>query len=188
MYRDTALANSSPRSPQDDASLLALVRRGDEHALTSLYDRYARLVYSVALRVLRDATSAEDVLMDVFLDVWRTPERFIAVRGSFVGWLTIVTRNHSVNQLRRKRGYGTIDDISLAAQYDLASEAERNTLAERARSVVFKLPADQRKTLEMAFFDGLTHGEISEMTADSESTVTTRVRSALNALRKAFLS
>jgi RNA polymerase sigma-70 factor (ECF subfamily) len=188
MYREMGLANISPRSSQDDATLLALVRRGDEQAMASLYDRYSKMVYSVSLRVLRDPASAEDVLQEVFMQVWRSPERFIAVRGSFGGWLTVVTRNRSIDALRRKRPTDTIDDISLASNYDLASEAERNTMADRARAVIVKLPADQRKTLEMAFFDGLTHSEIAEMTGDPLGTVKTRIRSALISLRKAFLA
>src|SRR4051812_7522013 len=122
MYREMGLANASPQSSQDDGTLLALVRRGDEHAMASLYDRYSRIVYSVALRVLRDPASAEDVLQEVFLQVWRSPERFVAIRGSLGGWLTVVTRNRSIDALRRKKPTDTIDDISLASQYDLAAE------------------------------------------------------------------
>jgi len=188
MYRDMGLANASPQSSQNDATLLALVRRGDEHAMASLYDRYSKIVYSVALRVLRDPASAEDVLQEVFLHLWRSPEKFVAIRGSLGGWLTVVTRNRSIDALRRKKPSTTIDDLSLASQYDLAVEAERNTMAEKARAVIFRLPAEQRKTLEMAFFDGLTHSEIAEMTGDPLGTVKTRIRSALTTLRKAFLA
>ena len=79
-----------------------------------------------------------------------------------------------------------INELSLAGPYNLANEAERNNLMERARSVIIKLPAEQRKTLEMAFYDGLTHSEIAEMTGDPLGTVKTRIRSALTTLRKAF--
>ena len=168
--------------------MLSLVRRGDEHAMASLYDRYGKIVYSVALRVLRDPASAEDVLQEIFMQVWRNPEQFVAVRGSFGAWLTVVTRNRSIDALRRKKPGETIDDIQLASPYDLASEAERNTMAEQARIVIQRLPADQRKTLEMAFFDGLTHSEIAEITGDPLGTVKTRIRSALLTLRKAFLA
>ena len=188
MYREMGLVNASPQQSQDDATLLALVRRGDEHAMASIYDRYSRVVYSVALRVLRDPASAEDVLQEVFLQVWRSPERFVALRGSLGGWLTVVTRNRSIDALRRKKPSDTIDDLSLASQYDLAAEAERNTMAEKARTIIVRLPPEQRKTLEMAFFDGLTHSEIAEMTGDPLGTVKTRIRSALTTLRKAFLA
>jgi len=156
--------------------------------MASLYDRYGKIVYSVALRVLRDPASAEDVLQEIFMQVWRNPEQFVAVRGSFGAWLTVVTRNRSIDALRRKKPGETIDDIQLASPYDLASEAERNTMAEQARIVIQRLPADQRKTLEMAFFDGLTHSEIAEITGDPLGTVKTRIRSALLTLRKAFLA
>ena len=186
MYREMGLANASPQSSQDDATLLAQVRRGDEHAMASLFDRYSKVVYSVALRVLRDPASAEDILQEVFMQMWRSPEGFIAIRGSLGGWLTVVARNRSIDALRRKRPSETIDDLSLASQYDLASEAERNTLVERARSVLAKLPVEQRKTLEMAFFDGLTHTEIAEMTGDPLGTVKTRARLGMNKLRQAL--
>jgi RNA polymerase sigma-70 factor (ECF subfamily) len=79
-----------------------------------------------------------------------------------------------------------VDDIALASPYNLSDEAERNNMMEKARSAIGLLPIEQRKTLEMAFFDGLTHSEIAEMTGDPLGTVKTRIRSALLSLRKAF--
>ena len=95
-------------------------------------------------------------------------------------------RNRSIDALRRRRPTDSVDDVVLASSYNLAEEAERNSLMERARTVIVKLPSEQRKTLEMAFFDGLTHSEIAEMTGDPLGTVKTRIRSALLSLRKAF--
>jgi RNA polymerase sigma-70 factor, ECF subfamily len=188
MYRETGLASASPQSQQDDATLLALVRRGDEHAMGVLFDRYAKVVYSVALRTLRDPESAEEMLPEVFLPIWRNPERFSPVRKNLGGWLAILARNLSINALRRKRPVDPVEEIALPIDYDLANDGERNAVMERARGVVFRLPVEQRKTLEMAFFDGLTHSEIAEMTADPPAAVKTRIRSALGALRKAFQS
>lgn len=186
MYRETGLANASPQSSQDDAALLSLVKRGDEYAMASLFDRYSRVVYSVVLRVLRDPASAEDILQEVFMQLWRSPDSFIATRGSLGGWLAVVSRNRSIDALRRKKPVETVNELSIAAPYNLANEAERTNMMERARGVIGKLPAEQRKTLEMAFFDGLTHSEIAEMTGDPLGTVKTRIRSALATLRKAF--
>jgi RNA polymerase sigma-70 factor, ECF subfamily len=188
MYRETGLVNASPPSSQDDTTLLALVKRGDEYAMASLFDRYSRVVYSVALRVLRDPASAEDILQEVFLQVWRNPDGFIATRGSLGGWLAVVSRNRSIDALRRKKPMEPVNELSLAAPYNLANEAERNSMMEKARGAITKLPAEQRKTLEMAFYDGLTHSEIAEMTGDPLGTVKTRIRSALTTLRKAFQS
>ena len=94
--------------------------------------------------------------------------------------------NRSIDALRRKRPTEQVDDMALASNYNLADEAERNSLMEKARGVIHLLPFEQRKTLEMAFFDGLTHSEIAEMTGDPLGTVKTRIRSALTSLRKAF--
>ena len=186
MYRETGLVNSPPPPAQDDAALLAQVQRGDEAAMALLFDRYAKIVYSVALRVLRDPASAEDVLQEVFMQIWRNPNSFIATRGSLGGWLAVVARNRSIDALRRKRPSDPVEDMSLASNYNLADEAERNSLMEKACGVIRLLPMEQRKTLEMAFFDGLTHSEIAEMTGDPLGTVKTRIRSALTTLRKAF--
>ena len=186
MYRETGLVNSPPPSAQGDAALLASVQRGDEGAMASLFDRYSKIVYSVALRVLRDPASAEDVLQEVFMQIWRNPNSFVATRGSLGGWLAVVARNRSIDALRRKRPSDPVEDMALASNYNLADEAERNSLMEKARGVIRLLPMEQRKTLEMAFFDGLTHSEIAEMTGDPLGTVKTRIRSALTSLRKAF--
>jgi RNA polymerase sigma-70 factor (ECF subfamily) len=175
-----------PPSELDDATLLALVERGDEEAMASLFDRYSKVVYSVALRVLRDPASAEDVLQEIFMQVWRSPESFTATRGSLGGWLAVVSRNRSIDALRRRRPTEQVEEFALASPYNLADEAERNSLIEKARGVMVSLPLEQRKTLEMAFFDGLTHSEIAEMTGDPLGTVKTRIRSALLSLRKAF--
>ena len=177
-----------PASAEDDAALLALVTRGDEGAMAALFDRYSRVVYSVALRVLRDPGSAEDVLQEIFMQIWRNPDGFTATRGSLGGWLAVVSRNRSIDALRRRRPTESTDDVVLASAFNLADEAERNIMIERARAAMVTLPLEQRKTLEMAFFDGLTHSEIAEMTGDPLGTVKTRIRSALLSLRKGFQS
>ena len=120
------------------------------------------------------------------MQIWRNPDGFVATRGSLGGWLAVVSRNRSIDALRRKRPMESVDDMSLPANCNLADEAERNSMMEKARGVIYKLPVEQRKTLEMAFFDGLTHSEIAEMTGDPLGTVKTRIRSALTTLRKAF--
>ncbi len=120
------------------------------------------------------------------MQIWRNPDTFTAARGSLGGWLAVVARNRSIDALRRKRPSVSVDDIALASPCNLANEAERNSLMERARATILLLPLEQRKTLEMAFFDGLTHSEIAEMTGDPLGTVKTRIRSALLTLRKAF--
>ena len=170
----------------EDSVLLERVRRGDEAAMAALYDRYSRIVYSVSLRVLRDVPAAEDVLQEIFMQVWRNPGSFLATKGSLGGWLAVVARNRSIDTLRRRRPTDQVEEVALASPFNLAEEAERNSLMERARAAIVHLPGEQRKMLEMAFFDGLTHTEIAEVTGDPLGTVKTRIRSALLTLRKAF--
>jgi len=185
MYRENEVPPGGPQS-NDDLILLAQVQRGDERAMATIYDRYFRIVYSVSLRVLRDPAAAEDVLQEVFMQIWRNPDSFASGRGSMGGWLAVVARNRSIDALRRRKPQDSIDDVVLASTYDLAEEAQRNNMMEKARTVIHALPPDQRKTLEMAFFDGLTHSEIAEMTGDPLGTVKTRIRAALLVLRKAM--
>ncbi len=188
MDRDTGVLHLPPSSAEGDPALLAGVQRGEEQAIASLYDRYAKLVYSVALRVLRDPAAAEDVLQEIFLQVWRKPEGFSATRGSLGGWLAVVARNRSIDFLRRRRPTESVEEVMLAAPCNLGAESERHLMMEKARGLIAALPREQRKTLEMAFFDGLTHTEIAEMTGEPLGTVKTRIRSALLALRKGLQS
>lgn len=186
MYRDTGMVNMPTASSDDDSILLGLVQKGDERAMASIFDRYSKVVYSVALRVLRDPSGAEDVLQEIFMQIWRNPDTFIATRGSLGGWLAVVSRNRSIDALRRRRPTDSIEEMQFASPYNLANEAEQNSLMEKARGAIQLLPQEQRKTIEMAFFDGLTHAEIAEMTGDPLGTVKTRIRSGLTTLRKAF--
>lgn len=187
MERELDTAGPMPAATtEEDSVLLGRVQRGDAAAMALLYDRYGRVVYSVSLRVLRDAAAAEDVLQEIFMQVWRTPESFQCTRGTLPAWLAVVARNRCIDTLRRKKPTEQVEDVALASPTNLAEESERNVMIERARGVIAQLPPDQRKTLEMAFFDGLTHTEIAEVTGDPLGTVKTRIRSALMALRKAF--
>lgn len=181
MPTSTALA-----AAQLDSDLLARVQRGEESAMAAIYDRYSKIVYSVALRVLRDPSSAEDILQEVFMQMWRSPAKFVAARGSLGGWLAVVARNRSIDRLRRRRPSEQVEEMNIAALGNLADEAERSLLMERCRTVIVQLPPEQRKTLEMAFFDGLSHSEIADMTGDPLGTVKTRIRSAVMTLRKAL--
>ena len=174
------------KSPEEDAELLTQVQHGDDRAMAVLFDRYSKIVYSVSLRVLRDTASAEDVMQEIFMQIWRNPNSFVAAKGSLGGWLSVVARNRSIDTLRRKRPSEQVEELNLASVFNLAEESERNLMMEKARAAVVLLPLEQRKTLEMAFFDGLTHSEIAEMTGDALGTVKTRIRSGLLALRKAL--
>lgn len=173
---------------RDDATLLTLIRRGDEQAMASFYDRYSRIVYSVALRVLHHPASAEEILEQIFLEIWRNPERLLALHGSSGAWLVLATRNHAIDALQRRSSSAVSVDLLPAIPYDLSNEIERAALAEKMHAVVSHLPRDQRKVLEMAFFDGLTHTEIAEFSGESLPVIQQKLCDALLILRKASLA
>ena len=170
----------------DDPALLALIGQGDEHAMESIFRRFGGPVYSVALRVLHDTGQAEDVMQEIFLQLWRNPTAFVQGRGSLGAWLVVVARNRAIDLLRRRKPTDSVDDVVLASPFNLAAEAERNTMMEKVRRILADLPAEQRKSLELAYFEGLSHTEIASRTGDPLGTVKTRIRLALLSLRKAL--
>jgi RNA polymerase sigma-70 factor (ECF subfamily) len=174
-----------PAKAQDEL-LLDRVRLRDQKAMTDLFDRYGSMVYSVALRVLKDPGHAEDVMQDVFFQLWQNPRAFIPNRGSLGAWLLVVARNRAIDALRRRRPSDPVEDVVLPAKTNLASETECSWMMERVRVVIDGLPSDQQKSLQLAFFEGLTHSEIAAQTGDPLGTVKTRIRSALMSVRKAI--
>lgn len=170
----------------DDMRLVARIRAGDQQAISELYDRYAKVVYAVALRVLQDAGAAEDVLQDVFLQLWRNPDAFDASRGSLAAWLAVIARHRAIDRLRQRRPETDIEDCVIAGGPDFREEAERKLIIDKVREVLGQMNPDQRKLLELAFFQGLTHTEIAEKTGEPLGTVKTRIRSGLQFLRSKF--
>jgi len=180
-------APSAKDQPQvTDSMLISRIRAGDEDALATLHDRYSQVVYSVALRVLGETTQAEDILQEIFLQLWRNPQTFDSNRGSLGAWLAVITRHRAIDLLRRRRPESDIEDVIVAVDTRLEQTTDRNMAIAKIRAVVEKLPADQRKPLEMAFFEGLTHSEIASKTGEPLGTIKTRIRSALLTLRKAL--
>ena len=177
-------------APRPDAAeemrLVARVRAGDQQALAELYDRYSSVVYAVALRVLQDAAAAEDVLQDIFLRLWRNPDAFDASRGSLAAWLAVIARHRSIDRLRQRRPETDIEKCVITSSADLRDQTERSLVIEKVRSALGEMNPDQRKALEMAFFQGLTHVEIAEKTGEPLGTIKTRIRSALRQLRAKF--
>ena len=151
-----------------------------------LYDRYSSIVYSIALRVLGDTGAAEDVLQEVFLQLWRNPGVFDSSRGNMAAWLAVIARNRAIDSLRKRRPEADIADVVVSVEPDLAGDTERARAMEKIRSVLGDMPGAQRSALEMAYFEGLTHTEISARTGEPLGTVKTRIRAGLLILRKAF--
>ena len=180
------MAATNANELTSDLALVTAVRAGDESAMAALYDRYSSIVYSVALRVLQDTGAAEDVLQEIFMQLWRNPAAFDSSRGNMAAWLAVITRNRAIDALRRRRPESDIEDVVVSVQPDLASDAERARAMDKVRGALQAMPAAQRSALEMAYFEGLTHSEIAEKTGEPLGTIKTRIRSGLLVLRKVF--
>jgi len=170
----------------DDMRLVARIRAGDQTAMAELYDRYGKVVYAVALRVLQDTGAAEDVLQDIFLQLWRNPDSFDASRGTLAAWLAVIARHRAIDRLRKRRPEVDVEECVIAGGPDLSDEAERSLVIEKVRSVLAEMNPDQRHALELAYFQGLTHTEIAEKTGEPLGTIKTRIRSGLQQLRARF--
>jgi len=164
----------------------------DARALESLFDRYGDLVYSTALRVLRDPHLAEDVSQEIFVRLWRTPERYVSARGRFLTWLISVTRNRAVDEIRSRSRRQRHETASPEEQErEPAADESLNPLlgaqaAEEARIIraaLAELPPEQREVIEMAYFGGFTQQEISDRLAQPLGTVKTRIRLGMQKLR-----
>lgn len=171
--------------PTSDWSLLARIGQKNEEALSALYDRYSGLVFSEARRILRDTGAAEEILQDLFFQVWRTSERFDPARGSLAGWLLVAARNRAISKLRKKSGQTEdLNENRVSFSVDVESRAAQNLLLDKVRAVMGSLPENQREALECAYFEGMSHTEIAEKTGQPLGTIKTRIRSAMESLKK----
>jgi RNA polymerase sigma-70 factor, ECF subfamily len=180
------LSSPERQGISSDLATVTAMKAGDQSALAELYDRYSSVVYAVALRVLGDAAAAEDVLQEIFLQLWRKPTAFDAARGNLGAWLAVITRNRAIDALRKRKPETDIEDVIVSVAPDLAGEADRARAAGRVREVLGSMPALQRTALEMAYFEGMTHTEIADKTGEPLGTIKTRIRAGLMTLRKAF--
>jgi RNA polymerase sigma-70 factor (ECF subfamily) len=167
--------------------LMERIRIHDQMAMAEVFDRYGGLVYSVALRVLKEPAQAEDVMQEIFFQLWKGAGSYAEGRGSLGAWLAVVARNRAIDSLRRRKPTDSVDDVVLPAKTDLSSEIEQNLMIEKVRSVMKELPPEQQRMVELAFFEGMSHSEIAAKTGDALGTVKTRIRSALMSLRKGVL-
>ena len=180
------MPNADTTIGSPDTALVSAIRAGDQAAMAALYDRYSSIVYSVALRVLGDTGAAEDLVQDIFMQLWRNPGSYDSSRGSLGAWLAVISRNRAIDGLRRRRPESDVEDVIVSVTPDLASEADRARAAEKVRGLLRGMPVAQRAALEMAYFEGMTHTEIAAKTGEPLGTIKTRIRAGLTALRKAF--
>ena len=176
-----------------DLELLEHISNQDRDALATLYERFGRRVFSLAVRILSDSVSAEEVTQDVFMSVWRRGATYVSKKGKFTTWLFSIAHNRTIDELRKRRRdlSRTNDDIDdhLNLKSGDVSPADA-TVAQseyaKIRAAMQDLPEEQKNVVELSYFKGLTQTEIAEKTGQPLGTVKTRMRLALKKLRKAL--
>ncbi len=183
-----------PRSDQDQqlGKLMTAIARGEQEAFTTFYDQTHRLVFSLALRILGNRETAEEVTTDIYMQVWRQAAQFEAMRGTVLSWLMTIARTRSIDRLRSasylRQETETLDTVvHYAAPGDnpekMSIYAERSQTVRRALA---QLTPEQRMLIEAAYFEGLSQTELAERFALPLGTVKTRVRAGLMLLKKHF--
>jgi RNA polymerase sigma-70 factor (ECF subfamily) len=174
-----------------DARLAQRIRAGDTAALGELYDRHASIALGTALRVVGDRGEAEDVVHDAFVAVWRKIDRFDADRGSLRAWLMTVVRNRAIDRIRARRPGMDLEDADERSLLRTGPNptweaALRQASASEVRAAMAELPDEQRRAVELAYFEGYTYREVADMTGVPPGTANGRLRLALGKLRDAL--
>jgi RNA polymerase sigma-70 factor (ECF subfamily) len=175
-----------------DRATVDRMARGDSSALADLYDRHARAIYSLAIRILADAAEAEDVVQDVFAQAWRQATRYDPMRAPVVAWLMIITRARALDRLRRRRSRIVAVELDPAMPHPRDPEVNQEMQAitaeqaERVRGALGELPDSQRMAIELAYYEGLSQSDIAERLQQPLGTIKTRIRSGLLKLREAL--
>ncbi|HEY6446206.1 MAG TPA: sigma-70 family RNA polymerase sigma factor [Acidobacteriaceae bacterium] len=178
--------------PAPDSALVERMITGDESALVAVYDRYAAMIFGMLVRMLRDRQAAEEILQDLFFELWRGAARFDASRGSLPAWLMVIARNRALSRLRKREYREFSENIdafpanAIASPVVLEDEAERSLLMGKMRVAMASLPSEQREAVELAYFEGMTQSEIAARTGSPLGTVKSRVRAGMQSLRRIF--
>jgi RNA polymerase sigma-70 factor (ECF subfamily) len=188
----SAAMSVRPQPPDADAAVVRRMAAGDERALATLYDRWQTLVFSLALHVLGDRDEAEEVVEETFWQAWRQAARYAGHRGTVGTWLTMIARSRTLDRLRaRTRARAAHQAAALADPVAFEGAVHPDPLHDAAaaetraavRRALQAIPPDQRRTLEMAYFGGMSQSEIAAATGEPLGTVKTRTRLGLQRLR-----
>ena len=179
-----------PDPAESDRALVAAMVARDADAVARLYDRHVARLLGVAYRILGETGEAEEVVQEVFLYAWRAASSYDPFRGSVLAWLVVATRSRAIDRIRTRRSAVPSDERGRdpLAGLPAADDVEETTASRQwekvCRGAVAELPEEQRRALELAFFEGLTHPEIAARTATPLGTVKTRIRLGLMKLRE----
>ncbi len=172
-----------------DSDLVVLLREQPAAGIAALYDRYGRLIFSMALRVVQDRGAAEEITQDVFLRCWRNLDRYQPSQGSLASWLLSITHNRAIDELRSRRGKNTRREISddvLQPQATIDSGFDEALLRGEVQQALQLLPVAQRDVIELVFWSGMTRREIAERLSLPLGTVHTRLRLGMDKLRESL--
>jgi len=182
-----SLAVQPEKTDESDVELLHAVARGDEAALARLYDAYRVILFGLLVRILNSREEAEDILQEVFIQVWRRAKDFDEKRGRPFTWLVTLTRSRAIDRLRLLGARQRLATSAERERVDEASDALTDTIKgtqkEVVRRALAELPEEQRHTLLLAYFEGLTQSEIAAKLGAPLGTVKTRMRSGMMKLR-----
>ena len=178
-----------PPDPTIALHLIQQVAKQDRDAFSQLYDRFSTLVFSLAMRMLKARSDAEDLLQEVFVQVWRQAQNYSAERGSPEAWIINIARSRAIDKIRSirrmQKSFVLTDDPARAeSPENVESSAAESETRLTMNSALANLPDAQRKVLELAYFDGLTQNEIAGRLAEPLGTVKTRMRSGIQKLRE----
>jgi RNA polymerase sigma-70 factor (ECF subfamily) len=184
----TTKALKPEQAQTSDSELLHAIARGDEQALASLYDRYRLILFGLILRILHSRPEAEDVLQDVFIQVWKRAADFDESRGRPFTWLVTLARSRTIDRLRALESRQRTANESVLAAAESVSDSEQDAMRAEQSAVVREclgtLPNEQQQTLVLAYFEGLTQTEIAARLGAPLGTVKTRMRSGMLKLRE----
>jgi RNA polymerase sigma-70 factor, ECF subfamily len=184
---DTPASMARSFAHLSDEAVVALVARSDQSALAELYDRFGRLAYGVALRVLRDEKLAEDAVQEGFLAAWRAADRFMPERAKASTWLLTLVHRRAVDLVRReerRRAESLPDDVGHASTESAEEDAWLRFERERVQSALKRLPDQQREALELAYYGGFTQSELAERLGQPVGTIKSRMFAGLTRLRE----
>jgi len=185
-----AIQSQREEDQPSDAALMERLIQREPQALEILYDRHSRAVYSLVLRIAQQAASAEEIVQDVFLQLWRKAHLYQPSRGPLEPWLLTLARNRALDHLRLKREKQRRREDTLEIQPAAVAAPspehlmDRQRRAERVRALMASLSEQQRRAIELAFFEGMTHSEISKTLREPLGTVKSWIRSGLLRLRE----
>jgi RNA polymerase sigma-70 factor (ECF subfamily) len=175
-----------------DATLVVAVGRWNEAALAEIYRRHGGAVHSLARRLLGSDARADDATQEVFVDLWRRPERFDPSRGSLRGFLLTVVHGKAVDLMRSESARASREERSarevVSTGYDMDSEMWDLAVSDKVRTAVSELPDPERQAIELAYFGGLTYKEVARALGEAEGTVKSRIRRALQRLRSTLVA